>query len=193
MTMLNDVADVETVARAARSADTKAAIAYLIASGATAITIVENETGCTYRVGTKIDPRAAVVHWLRETEAQAVLKAARRAAGKSPDIATATAALRRTASDQRGVTLTPHGTAMARAGEAAKRLDRYMDSLRGTGVLKEFTKAYRRKRLAAGLRGEGFMSYGNAELRLRRALIPLLQGGGKPAVGQSLFAQIFDR
>lgn len=66
-----------------------------------------------------------------------------------------------------------------------------MDSLRGTGVRKEFTKAYRRKRLAAGLRGEGFMSYGNAELRLRRALVPLLMNGGQPAVGASLFAEIF--
>jgi hypothetical protein len=58
--------------------------------------------------------------------------------------------------------------------------------------MREFTKMYKRRRLAAGLRGEGFMSYGNAELRLRRALIPLLMGGGKPAVGASLFAEIFD-
>jgi hypothetical protein len=194
MTTLDvDVADAETVARpAARSADTKAAIAYLIASGATAISIIENETGCAFRVGIKIDARAAVVHWLREGEATAVMRQARRLAGKSPDIAQAENALHRAAAETRTV-LTEHATAMMRAGEAAAKLDRYMDSLRGTGVLKEFTKAYRRKRLAAGLRGEGFMSYGNAELRLRKALIPLLQGGGKPAVGQSLFAQIFDR
>ena len=77
MTTLDvDVADVETAARAARSPpDTKAAIAYLIASGATAITIIENQTGCAYRVGTKIDARAAVVHWLREHEARKLLKA----------------------------------------------------------------------------------------------------------------------
>jgi hypothetical protein len=192
MTTLENV-DVETAARpAARSPDSKAAIAYLIASGATAICVIENTTGCAYRTGTKIDPRAAVVHWLREGEATAVMRKARKLAGRSPDIAIATAALHQAAADLK-VTLTEHTTAMMRAGEAAAKLDRYMDSLRGTGVLKEFTKAYRRKRLAAGLRGEGFMSYGNAELRLRRALIPLLQGGGTPAVGQSLFAQIFDR
>jgi hypothetical protein len=86
MTMLNDVADVETVRHVTdRSPDTRAAIAYLIASGATAISIIENESGCTYRVGTKLDPRAASVHWLREAEARAVLKAARKQAGKSPD------------------------------------------------------------------------------------------------------------
>jgi hypothetical protein len=194
MTTLDDVADVETdlvrKSGVERSTDTKAAVAYLIASGAVAISIVENETGCAFRIGTKIDPRAASVHWLPEAKARPVLKAARRGAGKSPDIATAISALHKTGADLK-VTLTPHATAMMRASEAAKRLDQYMASLRGTGVLREFTKAYRRKRLAAGLRGEGFMSYGNAELRLRRALIPLLMNGGQPAVGQSLFAEIF--
>jgi hypothetical protein len=109
---------------------------------------------------------------------------------RAPDLTKVTSALTKAAADLH-VTLTPHATAMMRAGEAAKRLDRYMDSLRGTGVLKEFTRAYCHKRLAAGPRGEGFMSYATAELRLRRALILLLQGGGKPAVGQSLFASIF--
>jgi hypothetical protein len=190
MTMLDDVADVETVVRAARS-DTKAAIAYLIASGATAITIIENVAGCSFKVGSKISARAAVVYWLREDEARELLKAARRRAGKSPDLTKATSALTKAATDLH-VTLTEHATAMMRAGDAAKRLDQYMDSLRGTGVLKEFTKAYRRKRLAAGLRGEGFMPYAAAELRLRRALISLLMNGGQPPVGRSLFATIFD-
>ena len=74
MTMLDDdVLDVETARPAARSAaNTKAAIAYLIASDATAISIVENVTGCTFRVGTKIDPRAAVVHWGSCLEARPV-------------------------------------------------------------------------------------------------------------------------
>jgi len=34
---------------------TKGAINYLISSGATAISIVENATGCTFRLGTKFD------------------------------------------------------------------------------------------------------------------------------------------
>jgi hypothetical protein len=60
MTLDLDVADVETVARQApRPADTKGAISYLIASGATAISISENESGCTFRAGTKLDARAA--------------------------------------------------------------------------------------------------------------------------------------
>ena len=190
MTTLDDVADVETVARpAARSADTKAAVAYLIASGATAITIIENVTGCTFRVGTKISRRAAVVMWLREDEATALLKAARRRAGKSPDLTKATSALTKAASDQR-VTLTEHATAMMRAGVAAAKLDQYMASLRGTGVLVEFNRAFKRKRMAATARGEGFMPYSTAMLRLRKALVPLLQGGGNVHTA-TLFADVF--
>jgi hypothetical protein len=192
MSTLDDVADRPALigkSRVERSPDTRAAIAYLIASDATALSLIENETGCAFRVGTKLDPRAASVHWLRETEAQAVLKAARKHAGKSPDIATATTALIRAAADLR-VTLTEHGTAMMRAGEAAKRLDAYVASLRARGAMKEFTKAYRRHRLAAIARGEGFMSYGNAELRLRRALIPYLSGG-RDVQAATLFADVF--
>jgi hypothetical protein len=60
----------------------------------------------------------------------------------------------------------------------------------GTGVLKEFNKAYKRRRMAAIARGEGFMTFGTAMLRFKRALVPLLVGG-KPVVGQSLFAAVF--
>jgi hypothetical protein len=186
-----DVADVETVARAAARSDTKAAVAYLIASGATAITIIENVAGCTFKVGSKISARAAVVMWLREDEARKLLKAARRGAGKSPDLSKATSALTKAASDQR-VTLTEHAVAMMRAGEAAAKLDAFIASLRARGAMREFTKMYKRRRIAAGLRGEGFMNYQAAEARLRKALVPLLQGGGNVQT-QSLFAEIFGR
>jgi hypothetical protein len=64
------------------------------------------------------------------------------------------------------------------------------EDLRARGAMREFTKMYKRRRLAAGLRGEGFMSYANAELRLRKALVPLLQGNGNVATA-SLFASDF--
>jgi hypothetical protein len=193
MTALDDVLDVQTTARPAAPRSTpssKAAIAYLIASGAVAITIIENVKGCSFRCGTKLDPRAASIHWLREDEAKAVMRKARKIAGRSPDIETATSALHRAATDLRA-TLTEHAVAMVRAGEAASKLDRYVASLKGTGVLAEFNRAYKRRRTAAMLRGEGFMSYGNAMLRFKRALVPLLMNGGQPAVGQSLLATIF--
>jgi hypothetical protein len=71
------------------------------------------------------------------------------------------------------------------------RIDR--GDLRARGAIKEFTKAYRLRRMAAKTRGEGFMSFKVAEARLRLALIPLLVGGQNVGRVQSLFAEIFDR
>jgi hypothetical protein len=189
MTTLEDVADVETVARpAARSPDTRPALKYLEMSGAVRISI--DTTG---RISSnKIRTDTVAIFWIREEQARPVVRLARRHAGEDrTDPETMLAALHQAAADLH-VTLTPHATAMERATEQAARLNRFVDGLRRTGALKEFTKAYRRHRLAAGLRGEGFMSYANAELRLRRALIPLLTNGGQPAVGGSLFAAIFE-
>ena len=54
------VTDAETgCARPARSPDTKAAVAYLAASDATAIIIITEHDGvCSFHVAHKIDPRA---------------------------------------------------------------------------------------------------------------------------------------
>jgi hypothetical protein len=192
MTLTEDVLDVENRRHVtARSADMKAAIAYLVSSGATALSVIENQTGCVFKVGSKISARAAVVMWLREDEARAVLRKARRLAGRSPDLTKATSALTKAATDLR-VTLTEHDTAMIRAGQAAAKLDVYMASLRGTGVLREFNKAFKRRRIEAMLRGEGFMNYKAAEARLRKALVPLLQDNATVAP-QSLFSQIFEQ
>lgn len=192
MTTLDvEVADVETTVRpAARSADTtKAAIAYLIASGAVAIMIVENASGCVYRVGAKLDPRAASVHWIAAVDTKAVVNKARKIAGKAPDIAEAEAALRQAAGDLRAV-LTENQIALERAGAMAQRLDAFVASLRARGAMKQFTKQYKLRRLAAKERGESFVSYQICEMRLRRALVPYLIGG-KPVVAGSLFAEVF--
>jgi hypothetical protein len=111
--------------------------------------------------------------------------------GDNPDTDAAIRALQEAAAQCRAV-LTQHDVAMTRAANAAERLDRYMESLKGTGVLKEFTRAYKRRRIATKERGEGFMSFQVAELRFKRALVPLLMNGGKPAIGTSFFSAIFD-
>jgi hypothetical protein len=54
-------------ARPAISPDTRAACNYLIASGATAISIVEIGGVSSFHVGSKIDPRAVSVQWLTES------------------------------------------------------------------------------------------------------------------------------
>jgi hypothetical protein len=70
---------------------------------------------------------------------------ARQHAGASPDAGVATAALHRAAADQR-VTLTLHDVAMLRAGDAAGRIERYIDSMRAKGAMREFTRANKRRR-----------------------------------------------
>jgi hypothetical protein len=143
----------------------------------------------TIRSGRKIDPRATAICWIAAQAAIGVARRARRLAGANPHGDEALAALRQAAAESRA-TLTPHDTAMSRAGAAAQRLDEYMSSLRGTGVLREFNRAHKRRRMAATARGEGFMTFKTAEARFRRALIPLLTGG-KPVLGASLFAEVF--
>jgi hypothetical protein len=170
--------------------NTKAATDYLAASGATAISIIEAKGVCAFRIGLKIDQNAVAVYWLPEPNAALIVKQVRRDAGRTPDADVATAALHRAAADNR-TTLTPHATATERAGNAVRQLDAHLDAMRGSGVLAEFNREYKRQREAATLRGEGYMPFSTATARLRRALIPLLIGGKQLAVGQSLFAEIF--
>jgi hypothetical protein len=49
-------------------------------------------------------------------------------------------------------TLTPHDVTIERAGNAATKLDRYMESLRDSGVLAEFNRQYKRRRIEAAAR-----------------------------------------
>jgi hypothetical protein len=90
------------------------------------------------------------------------------------------------------VTLTEHDTAVGRAANAAERLDAFMGSLNGTGVLREFNRAYKTRRQAAFAKGEQFMKYKVALARLRSAMIPILMNNGQP-VGASLFAEVFGK
>jgi hypothetical protein len=184
------VAAFATIAKSVPISPDKAALKYLEASGAAPIFITEVDGVATIRTGSKVDPRAVVVFWTM-ADAKPVVACARRIAGKNQNVDDAVVSLRKAAVECRA-TLTPHGVAISRARVAAERLDAFMSSMRGTGVLKEFTRTYKRRRIAAAERGKGFMSYKVAELRFKRALIPLLMSGGKPPIGTSFFSAIFD-
>jgi hypothetical protein len=190
--MLDDIAEVASVATVAkpvpRSPDTRAALKYLEVSGVNAISITTGNGHVVLAVGYK--PDAVAAFWLSADKARAVAARARKIAGDAPDVEGAVAALHEAAVQCRA-TLTPHDVVMARAGAAAHRLDAIVKTLRASGMMREFTRQYKLRRAAATARGEGFMSYGNAEARLRQALIPLLQSGGKPAA-QSIFAEVFN-
>ena len=74
----------------------KAARDYLASSGASAISIVEGEAGCAFRTGAMAAQAAGVhVHttvWVSASVATAIARRARKLAGDSPDVATATEA-----------------------------------------------------------------------------------------------------
>jgi hypothetical protein len=186
----DDIADAEPVARPATSRQTQeATIQYLEAINVAAISIVADADGIAISVDIQRDAVAAF--WLPADMVRAVATKARNIAGSDPDVEGAVAAPQEAAVQLR-VRLTAHDTAMSRAANAAERLDAYVETLRASGVMKQFTKTYKARRLAAKERGEGFMTFSAAELRFKRALIPLLQNGGKPAVGSSLFREVFD-
>jgi hypothetical protein len=173
------------------SPDTRAALAYLKASGARAISVVEVDGVAAFRVGTRNNPNATIVFWIATVNAKPVVKCAQRLAGVNQNIDDAVVSLKKAATECRA-TLTPHDTAISRAAGAARRLDEYLSSVRGAGTLREFKRAFTVRREAAMAAGRGFMPYKIAMSRLRLALVPLLQNGGKPAVGASLFATVFD-
>jgi hypothetical protein len=107
--MLDDIAAYVANRPAPRSPDTRAAISYLVASGATAISIAKAEFDCVFRIGIRIDQDAAMV--LPEPRAKGVANRARKLPGASPGIDA--------------------------------------ENLRARGGLNEFTKTYRKHRLAA--------------------------------------------
>jgi hypothetical protein len=190
--MLDDVAEVDPVATSfatkdVRKPNNKAALRYLEISNLNAISITTGNGHVVLGVGYKADAVAAF--WLPQDRARAVAAKARSLMAGGVSVATAVATLREAATQCRAV-LTEHDVAMARAHVAAERLDAIMGHLRSMGALKEFQRTYKRRRLAAKERGEGYMSFSVAELRLKRALILLIQSGGKPAT-QSIFAEVF--
>jgi hypothetical protein len=128
------VAASATIAKSVPISPDKATIQYLIASGATAISITEVDGVAAFRVGTKINPNARAIFWTM-ADAKPVVACARRLAGKNQNIDDAVVSLKKAAVECRA-TLTPHNVAISRAANAARKLDEYLTSLKGTGVLK---------------------------------------------------------
>lgn len=70
---------------------------------------------------------------------------------------------------------------------AARRLDGPINTALRDGTLKAFNRVYRARRAAAVATGERFMSYSQAQRRLRAVLAGAVASGIKPA---SLIAQV---
>jgi hypothetical protein len=164
------------------------ALIFLDQSGARAISVFVCFDG-SYGVSVSFyQSPGTAVFWLPGDKAVKVSRLARKIAGDSPSFDTMVAALQKAATECR-VVLTEHVTAISRATAMAAKLDALMDQLQASGVMLEFTRTYKARRLAAKARGQGFMRYSVAQERLRRALIPLLVNGGQ--IESSIFREVF--
>jgi len=164
----------------------KAAIDYLIASGASCVSVLADGT---IKAGPKPDRAAVSAWWLPEDKVIAVSRQARREAGATPEVSIMLAALRQAAADHQAV-LTPHETAIERAGDAAVRIDAFVDSMRRSGGLQVFNRHFKAAKAAAAARGEGFMSYTVALSRLRAQVGARLAAGGD-VYAPGLMAEVF--
>jgi hypothetical protein len=97
----------------------RAALAYLIASGATAICILDDGS---IKASAKLPRRTVVAWWLPEAAAITVSRAARKLTGDACDIETLSAALQEAAATN-GIALTEHDAALQRARDATQRIN----------------------------------------------------------------------
>jgi hypothetical protein len=92
------------------------------------------------------------------------------------------------AARQLAVSVTPHAVVVQRASAAVERIDTRLDQAQEQGLLKEFNRQYKRRRLLAQARGEGFIPYRHAKARLRKMLTTAAATGGLP---ENLFDRVF--
>jgi hypothetical protein len=90
----------------ARSPNRNAAVKYLVACGAIAITVIDRDDVGVVIVGKTASGIIAARWWIAEQDAQRVASAARRLAGDGPDISSAIAAVQRSAGSTRRSHLT---------------------------------------------------------------------------------------
>jgi hypothetical protein len=93
------------------------------------------------------------------------------------------------AARQLQVSVTPHAIVVQRASAALGRIDAGCDKAQEAGLLKEFNAQYKRCRLLAKARGQGFLPYRHAKARLRKMLVTAVATGGLP---ENLFDRVFD-
>jgi hypothetical protein len=161
----------------------------LEACGAIAIVIKQGKQGCTFSVTREIvDPDILELFWIDQSLAVSVASIARNNAGAAASRDKAVSALW-TAAKTRGAILTPSAVAIARARELSIRLAAHLEEMQADGRLADFNREYRRRRMAARLRSEHFMSFATAKTRLSRTLIKHLAGSKDQSAG--VFLSVF--
>jgi hypothetical protein len=128
---------------------------------------------CQYRdgrVGVTRDPSGAEqALWLNADLAGAVLTLARQAGGDIEG-----------AARKAGVEVADHAVVLQRAEAAVARIQAGMSRAQQAGVMHVFNAEYRRRRLQAFERGQGYMSFQMAQTRLQRVLVGVAATGIAP-------------
>ena len=149
------------------------AVDYLISFNAHAVAITP--TGFVF---SSANPSGAVkIWWCQHDDALRLAKAA----FASGDVEAVAKRLH--------IQLTEHAVVLERVQERTRRLDEALARAQNDGLLQHFNVLYRRRRLAARQAGQRFMTYGNAQRRLRQALTETIANGGaidKSIVGRAL-------
>jgi hypothetical protein len=91
------------------------------------------------------------------------------------------------AADRLGIQLSSHCTVMARTKAVVAALDKRLSSAQQTGALAFVNREYQRRRLEAAKSGAKFMSYSEAQRRLRKALATAAATGSMPKLMTAVF------
>ncbi len=149
------------------------AVDYLIAFNVRAVAI--STTGFVY---TSTNPAGAACAWWCHYDDSLRLA---KAAFASGDVVAVAKRLR--------IHLTEHAVVLERVRERTQRLDEALQRAQNDGLLQHFNVLYRKRRLTARQSGQRFMTYGNAQRRLRQAITEVIACGGvidKSIVGRAL-------
>jgi hypothetical protein len=121
---------------------------------------------------------ASAAFWCRAGEADKVANAA----WYRGDIAEAARRLH--------VAVTPHPILVARLAARTRRIDEALAQAKAEGLMQQFHQVYKQRRLQAKASGQLFMSFGEAERRLRKLIADSIAAGG--TIPKS-FTEVFDR
>jgi hypothetical protein len=125
------------------------------------------------RAASRVPARLRAVWWTRDRgTAEQILIAIGEAQPATAEQAIAAGRL--------GVALNDHGVVLARAQAAVCRLDGKLTAAQTMGDLKPLNREYKRRRLEAERSGRKFMSYSEAQRRLRKALASAAATGSMP-------------
>ena len=151
-----------------------AALDYLKSFGVVAVAV--SPSG---RVFVSRDPKGAAAAWWCKSEFADQIA---NAAWTNADVPGAASRL--------GLTVTAHDVVLRRVGERTAALDEAIKAAIDDGVLKEFNRQYRQRRLEARSAGKPFMRYSQALAKLRATVADAVAKDG--TISKSFIAAVFE-